>query len=186
MVTLSCLIVIANLFSQVATTAPSSATPKVIEFLFFGITLRLLLVVLHHTLLSRIKARCRRVEEEEKEQGYRPKLPTVRKKDVLWSPAVYRPPGIGLPVRSWTEAGKQEKSERGTPDATSKQKATDEVSSCTGKDRRFSTCYNTVNFFCISIGFLVDLVMTLGLIFLATAYENNAIAKFEECLRSMK
>ncbi|ROT73128.1 hypothetical protein C7M84_008444 [Penaeus vannamei] len=51
MVTLSCLIVVASLFSQIAATTPPSVTPKAIDIIFFCVIVRLFLIVLHHTIL---------------------------------------------------------------------------------------------------------------------------------------
>ncbi|XP_068245366.1 uncharacterized protein [Palaemon carinicauda] len=51
MVTLSCLIVVAALFSQVAVTVPASAQPKIIDIFFFYCMIRLFVIFLHHTIL---------------------------------------------------------------------------------------------------------------------------------------
>ena len=51
MVDLSCLIVIAALFSQISTTIPASANPKAIDYFFFYLILKLSVVFLHHLLL---------------------------------------------------------------------------------------------------------------------------------------
>lgn len=48
MVTLSCFIVVATLFSQVAATTPSSASNKVIDTIFFWVMTRLFFIFLHH------------------------------------------------------------------------------------------------------------------------------------------
>ena len=52
MVTLSCLIVIAALFSQVSSNTPASAIPKVLDYFFFYIIFRLFYIVCHHTFLQ--------------------------------------------------------------------------------------------------------------------------------------
>ena len=51
MVTLSCLIVVAALFSQVSSTIPSSPTPKSIDYYFFYFIWRLFFIFLHNTIL---------------------------------------------------------------------------------------------------------------------------------------
>ena len=54
MVDLSCLIVIAALFSQITTTIPPSANPKAIDYFFFYQILKLSLVFIHHLLVLTI------------------------------------------------------------------------------------------------------------------------------------
>ena len=51
MVTVSCLIVISTLFSQVTTTIPASAEPKIIDIFFFYYIFHLFIVSLHHTVM---------------------------------------------------------------------------------------------------------------------------------------
>ncbi|KAK7085076.1 hypothetical protein SK128_006277 [Halocaridina rubra] len=48
MIAISCLIVIAALFSQVAMTVPASAQPKAIDIFFFYYMVRLFMIFLHH------------------------------------------------------------------------------------------------------------------------------------------
>ena len=57
MVTLSCLIVVATLFSQVTSNIPASSTPKAIDVYFFYFIFRLFLIFFHHT-TSRLIAIC--------------------------------------------------------------------------------------------------------------------------------
>jgi hypothetical protein len=54
MVTLSLLIVVASLFSQVVSTIPSSPSSKCVEIFFFYVTLRLAVVFVHHALINHL------------------------------------------------------------------------------------------------------------------------------------
>lgn len=51
MVTISCLIVVATLFSQLNTTMPTSAEPKAVDIFFFYYITRLFIVGIHHSFL---------------------------------------------------------------------------------------------------------------------------------------
>ena len=89
MVTLSCLIVLASLFSQLSTTIPNSPAPKIIEILFFYYIAKLSLIFAAHTYTAVVRFR----REEEKENIYPNKLfeyrPQVRediKKESTLSP----------------------------------------------------------------------------------------------------
>ena len=53
MVTLSCLIVEAGLYSQVSTSTPSTSSPKLLDFYFFYSIFRLFVVCVHHTISYR-------------------------------------------------------------------------------------------------------------------------------------
>lgn len=55
--TLSCLIVLATLFSQMSSTLPQSATPKAIEIMFFAQISHLTLVFVNHTILNIVRRR---------------------------------------------------------------------------------------------------------------------------------
>ncbi|ROT71109.1 putative low-density lipoprotein receptor-related protein 2-like [Penaeus vannamei] len=133
MVTLSCLIVVANLFSQVATTSPSSATPKAVEFLFFAVTLRLSWSSLTTLSSAGSERGAAGRGGGGKERRGRPTYPLVGKTDVLSVPAVYRPPEVGFPTTSWTAA--ENKREHRTTGRTPVKQKTKDGSSCTGSDR---------------------------------------------------
>ena len=53
MVTLSCLIVEAGLYSQINSNMPASASPKAVDIFFFYNIARLFWVCLHHTIIDR-------------------------------------------------------------------------------------------------------------------------------------
>lgn len=55
--TLSCLIVLATLFSQMSSTLPQSATAKAIEIMFFAQIAHLTLVFVNHTILDIVRRR---------------------------------------------------------------------------------------------------------------------------------
>lgn len=91
MVTLSCLIVIAALFAQVATTAPASASPKAIDIIFFVIIMRLFVVVIHHTVLHLLQ------EHVRKSRKPIHSMPRKSEQEVP-GPAFYMPPKNYVPV----------------------------------------------------------------------------------------
>lgn len=57
MVTLSCLIVLASLFSQLSSTLPQSASAKALDIMFFGQIVHLSLVFVNHTILDIVRRR---------------------------------------------------------------------------------------------------------------------------------
>lgn len=62
-VTISLLIVVASLFSQVVSTLPSSPASKCVEIFFFYVTVRLAYVFLMHTLVDRVLAKSNNSEK---------------------------------------------------------------------------------------------------------------------------
>lgn len=68
-VTLSCLIVMATLFSQVAVTSPPSASPKLMDIYFFYSILRLLVTFIHHSIYFHLHAYVTRQQRKEDGDG---------------------------------------------------------------------------------------------------------------------
>ncbi|XP_037784613.1 uncharacterized protein LOC119580573 [Penaeus monodon] len=65
-VTLSCLIVIAALFSQITFTIPPSSSPKVIDVYFFYFIVRLFITFAHHGVFAFLRgARAREIADRE-------------------------------------------------------------------------------------------------------------------------
>lgn len=60
MVTLSCLIVVASLFSQATSSMSASASPKIVDMYFLYFIIRLFLICLHH---STMYYRTRRIQD---------------------------------------------------------------------------------------------------------------------------
>ena len=73
MVTLSCLIVLASLFSQLSSNLPDSPAPKAIEVLFFFYILKLSYVFMCHTFMALLRFH-REAKEKQLDQmyGYHP------------------------------------------------------------------------------------------------------------------
>ena len=70
MVTVSCLIVVASLFSQVISNTPVTGTYKLIDMYFLYFIVRLLLGCCYHTVLD-IKIRKQKLRENDNQQNYR-------------------------------------------------------------------------------------------------------------------
>ena len=104
MVDLSCLIVIAALFSQITTTIPLSANPKAIDYFFFYLIFELSLVFIHHLLLLVFtKYYDKELKEIEKNHNIEVDvdIDEKNKKDSLdFPPGVYFPPNL---KEAWNE-----------------------------------------------------------------------------------
>ena len=74
MVTVSCLIVLATLFSQINSDIPASASPKAVDIFFFYYICRMFLVCLRHTFLYAMEFR----KQERSAEKKRSKSSTVR------------------------------------------------------------------------------------------------------------
>lgn len=71
MVTLSCLIVIASLFSQTTSSMPTTASPKIIDIYFMLYIQNLFYLCIHHTILYWLKLREQKFQDEQRSHGDR-------------------------------------------------------------------------------------------------------------------
>ena len=87
MVTLSCLIVLASLFSQLSSNLPDSPEPKAIEVFFFFYILRLSYDFWTHTIIAWLRIYRREKEEKQRQDDflfdYRPHLFPRKKNPIL-------------------------------------------------------------------------------------------------------
>ena len=111
MVTLSCLIVIAALFSQVAASVPQSAQPKFIDVFFFFAMIRLFVCFLHHSILCTMQIILRRREQakQEKDSNKVQKLPKGTRPNELdddrdFSVSYTPPAKVFTPPLAWQSA----------------------------------------------------------------------------------
>ncbi|ROT61595.1 putative glycine receptor subunit alpha-2 [Penaeus vannamei] len=182
MVTLSCLIVVAALFSQIAATVPASASHKAIDVIFLIIIVRLFLVVLHHSVLFLIRRSVMKAKEEALESGMEgggavpgPALYQAPKKFLLppWTgqgpvtPAMvhkgHNPPSAWAELDPMAKKGKQQESNKEV-------RAYDEI----------------FNIFSISFGMLVD-VLWISLYYYSISSERDLVMQeFEKCLETMR
>lgn len=167
MVTLSCLIVVAALFAQIATTTPASASPKVIDIIFLAIIIRLFFVVLHHSIYYLLRVYLKKCEEKRSRDAVQPLA--VRK----WAgasaelPAVYTPPDVKLRKMPWEKSD-----EEGDKEPKNQWK----------NSKCVSECDKTFNVLGIAVGLLWD-VLWVSLVFLYILQTRSEIFQdFEECL----
>lgn len=184
MVTLSCLIVVAALFAQIATTTPSSASPKAIDIIFFAIIIRLFMVVLHHTILFVLqvyKKRCQEAADPDESKG-------TARRDSTPGPAVYIPPDVRLPVTPWDASGHESKAPLKAWSSADGEKMN--MGKCqaylskgaTKMKRERRTCDQIFNVLSICIGMMFDVILS-SLYFIAIiAFRNNIINDATNCL----
>ncbi|XP_037775248.1 uncharacterized protein LOC119572299 isoform X2 [Penaeus monodon] len=183
MVTLSCLIVVAALFSQIAATVPASASHKAIDVIFLIIIVRLFLVVLHHSVLFLIRRSVRRAKEEGLESG-------MEAGDVVPGPALYQPPKKKFPLPSWTgqEPVTPAMEDKGQNPLPAWMKL--DVMANNGNQREINKEVRSYdeffNIFSISFGMLAD-VLWISLYYYKIASERDlVIQEFEKCLETMR
>ncbi|XP_064117993.1 gamma-aminobutyric acid receptor subunit pi-like isoform X1 [Macrobrachium nipponense] len=158
-VTLAALIVIASLISQVATTAPVSAQPKLIDMYFCFCMFRLFFCFVHHGLLCMV--RCFMVHREEKSKHQTTNVPkqTTNIQDSLLSlrdldvpaAASYVPPPKNLVVSAW-------QLQLAVPPPSCESTVTTSEGIAATSLWRQSTTYKIVNGASIFVGFLVDAI----------------------------
>nr|XP_027217353.1 uncharacterized protein LOC113809874 [Penaeus vannamei] len=188
MVTLSCLIVVASLFSQIAATTPPSVTPKAIDIIFFCVIVRLFLIVLHHTILYLLQRYVRRKEEEaeaqEKKEEEEEVLAEVREEpgeDWVPGPAYYKPPkvyanswfGEGVPARPATAPDRKT--------VVPKLEQESELQNKLKNKNKKMTCDKVFNVLSISFGVILDTAFLLTFTFVMQVNHEAVSNKLKNC-----
>ncbi|XP_037775243.1 uncharacterized protein LOC119572296 [Penaeus monodon] len=165
MVTLSCLIVVAALFAQIATTTPFSACPKAIDMIFLAIIIRLFFVVLHHSIYYLLRVYVQKCEERRTREPVKP-LTVQKWVDVSADlPPVYTPPDVKLRKMPWKLD--EEDEDRKTQRKNSK---------C------LSSCDKIFNVLGIVVGLLWDVLWVSLFYFFVLMERNHILQDFEKCL----
>ncbi|KAK7074026.1 hypothetical protein SK128_022558 [Halocaridina rubra] len=182
MVTLSCLIVVASLFSQVAVTVPASAQPKAIDIFFFYYMIRLFITCLHHTILFflRVYVRSRKEKKARKEaiQVFKNNKvqPTSSPNEdssekTVPQPAFYDvPKGQDFPLKAWYMPGKE----------------VDDIYGATTETGDGITIDKVFNVFSIIFGYFLDIAWFCAFVFYILDYILNKRDEFKkDCVKGL-
>ncbi|XP_047476773.1 uncharacterized protein LOC125030639 [Penaeus chinensis] len=166
MVTLSCLIVVAALFAQIATTTPSSACPKTIDMIFLAIIMRLFFVVLHHSIFYLLRVYVKKCEERRIREAVQP-LTVQKWVDVSADlPPVYMPPDVKLRKMPWEKSDEEDKGRKNQRKS----------SKCLSK------CDKIFNVLGIVVGLLWDVLWVSFFYFTVMMDRDHILQDFNKCL----
>lgn len=191
MVTLSCLIVIAALFSQLGSTVPSTSSVKAIDIFYFYFMLRLLMIFVHHTIYLLLT---RYVESQNKKRQLENNavhvIPSqhLNQKDPdpfdnmiedVPEAAVYLSPKKRLPVTPWLSPSPLGAA-AGSP--ISRLHQLDQRESLNAKNVTPMRPYHCIFNVCsIWMGYLLDIILITLYVGWIKNSRDDIIARYEEC-----